>query len=311
VTAADLTKQFTVQTSAPNAASPAFGVNVMSKSLKDPSVSIIIPTSNSGETIEECLRSIRGQSYQSYEVIIVDNFSNDNTLKIATEFGAKITQEKCNPAQARNIGTANSTGKYAFFLDSDQVLSPPVIQNCVRKCENGKVGMVRIPEIFVGKSFWSSCLALWKNYYERVEQSYEASEKVIRGEPRFFLREHISRAGLMDGTLLWGENYDLYQRLRKMGVEEALCESSLYHYELGSLRKIVSKNLQYGRSMPIFMKQTKKQIIPILVKQALLTFREVLRSLKPPKMILGCTILLLFRTYSAVIGLSMGWAFRD
>ena len=48
----------------------------MVESLEKPRVSIIIPTNNSGETVEECLRSIRGQNYPSYEVIIVDNFSN-------------------------------------------------------------------------------------------------------------------------------------------------------------------------------------------------------------------------------------------
>jgi cellulose synthase/poly-beta-1,6-N-acetylglucosamine synthase-like glycosyltransferase len=47
----------------------------MGESLEKPRVSII-PTNNSGETVEECLRSIQGQTYPSYEVIIVDNFSN-------------------------------------------------------------------------------------------------------------------------------------------------------------------------------------------------------------------------------------------
>jgi glycosyltransferase involved in cell wall biosynthesis len=281
----------------------------MEESLEKPKVSIIIPTSNSGETVEECLRSVQGQNYPLYEVIIVDNLSNDDTLKTAREFGAKIIQQKCNPAQDRNIGVANSTGKYAFFLDSDQFLSPSVIEKCVRKCESGKIGMVRVREVFIGRTFWSSCLALWKNHYEKVEQSYEANENLIHGEPRFFTREQISRVGLIDETLLWGENYDLYEKLRKMGVKEALCGSSLYHCEPVSLRKIVTKNLHYGRSMPIFLKQTKKQIIPSLLKQALLTFREVLKSFKPPMMIFGCTILLFLRTYSVVIGLSTGLMF--
>jgi cellulose synthase/poly-beta-1,6-N-acetylglucosamine synthase-like glycosyltransferase len=49
---------------------------LMEESSDKPRVSIIIPTNNSGETIEECLRSIQGQNYPLYEVIIVDNFSN-------------------------------------------------------------------------------------------------------------------------------------------------------------------------------------------------------------------------------------------
>lgn len=54
---------------------------LMEENLEKPRVSIIIPTNNSRETIEECLKSIQRQNYPSYDVIIVDNFSNDNTLK--------------------------------------------------------------------------------------------------------------------------------------------------------------------------------------------------------------------------------------
>jgi len=90
----------------------------MEESLEKAKVSIIIPTNNSGETIEECLRSIQCENYPLYEVIIVDNFSNDDALKTVKEFGTKTIQQKCNLAQARNIGVDNSTGKRALFLDS-------------------------------------------------------------------------------------------------------------------------------------------------------------------------------------------------
>jgi glycosyltransferase involved in cell wall biosynthesis len=281
----------------------------MEEGLEKPKVSIIIPTYNSGETLNECLKSIHCQNYPFYEIIIIDNFSNDGTLKTAKEFGAKTIQEKCNPAQARNIGIANSTGKYVLFLDSDQALSPSVIEECVRKCESEKVEMVRTPEVFIGKSFWSTCSAVWKNHYEKVEQSYETDENIIHGEPRFFIKEQIGRIGMIDAILVWGENYDLYEKLRKTGVKEALCESSVYHYEPISLGKIVIKNLRYGKSMPIFVKQTKKQIIPLLPRQALLTFREVLKSSKSLMIIAGCTFLLFFKTYSMMIGLLTGLAF--
>lgn len=49
---------------------------LMEESLEKPRVSIIIPTNNSGETVEECLWSIQGQNYPSHEFIIIDNFSS-------------------------------------------------------------------------------------------------------------------------------------------------------------------------------------------------------------------------------------------
>jgi len=280
----------------------------MRNTLENLNVSIIIPTYNSGTTLAECLKSVHGQSYPFYEVIVVDNFSNDDTLKTAKEFAAKIMQQKCNPALARNVGVANSTGKYILFLDSDQILSPSVVEECIKKCKNRKVGMVRIPEVFIGKGFWSRCSAVWKNYYAKVEQLYGAGENIIHGEPRFFIKEQIARVGMLDATLLWGEDYDLYEKLKKVGVKEESCKSKLYHYELASIRKIMIKNLRYGKSTPIFIQQTKKQIFPLLLRHALLTFREVFRNFKKsPAIIMGCGVLLYLKTYSMTIGLLIGY----
>lgn len=275
----------------------------MDTNLEKPKVSIIIPTYNSGETLADCLKSVHVQTYPFYEVIVIDNFSDDSTLKTAKGFGAKIIQQKCNPALARNIGVANSAGKYVFFLDSDQVLSPSVIEECVKECENRNAGMVRVPEVFIGKSFWSRCSAVWKNYYETVEQLYGAGGNIIHGEPRFFIKEQITRVGMLNAVLFWGEDHDLYEKLKKADVKEASCKSKLYHYELTSIRKIMIKNLHYGKSIPLFIQQTKKQVFPLLLRHALLTFREVFRNFKKsPAIIVGCATLLCLKAYSMVIG---------
>jgi len=284
----------------------------MEESLEKPKVSIIIPTYNSGETLAECLKSVQGQKYPLFEVIIVDNFSNDATLEIAKEFRSEIMQQRCNPALARNIGITNSTGKYILFLDSDQVLSPSVIEECVRKCESEKVGMVKIPEVFIGKSFWNSCSATWKNCYSEIQNLYDARENIITGEPRFFVKEQIIRVGMLDASLLWGEDYDLYNRLKKMKSREAWCKSRIYHYEPTSIKKILAKNLRYGKSMPIFLQQTRKQIFPLLLRNALLTFKEVFRNFKKsPVLIAGCAVLLCLKAYSIMIGLLIDLAYSS
>jgi glycosyltransferase involved in cell wall biosynthesis len=276
----------------------------MEESLEKQKVSIIIPTSSSGETIEECLRSVQGQNYPSTEVIIVDNFSKDGTLEAAKEFGAKTIQQKCSPAKARNIGVDNSTGRYVFFLDSDQVLSPTVIAECVERCEDEKVGMVIIPEVFIGKGFWSSCSAAWKNCYEEVARLYGDRRNIIRNIPRFFIKKEITRLGMLDTSLHWGEDYDLYRKLRRANVRETESKSKIYHNELTSIRKTMIKNLRYGKSMPIFVQQTRQQIFPSMFEDAFLTFRKVFKNFKnAPFVIIGCGVLLCIKSYSTMIGL--------
>ena len=279
----------------------------MEESLEKPRVSIIIPTNNSGETIEECLRSIQRQDYPQYEIIVVDNFSNDSTLERAKHLGAKAIRQKCNPAQARNIGIDNSAGKYVLFLDSDQVLSPTIVKECVEICKNEKIGMVVIPEVFIGKGFWSSCSAAWKNCFEDVARLYADRRDIIHNEPRFFVKEKITDVGMLDNSLLWGEDYDLYRKLKKSNVREAECKSKIYHYEDMSIKDALIKNLRYGKSMPVFVKQTKQQIFPAMPEHALLTFQKLLKnSRNSPSIVIGCAVLLCVKSYSTVIGLLAG-----
>lgn len=268
-------------------------------------VSIIIPTYDSAETLEECLKSIRSQSYPFYEIIIVDSFSNDDTLRIAKNFGAKIIQQKSNPAYARNIGILNSSGKYLLFIDSDQILSPSVVEECVKKCESGEAEMVIIPEIFIGKSFWGLCSAVWKNCYEFYICGKNGKQK-IRGEPRFFIRREVVRAGLFNSDLLWGEDLALHTKLRELNVKIALCKSKLYHYEPLSLKEIMTKNLRYGKSMTLFIQQTRKQILIPMIKNALLTLREASINLKSPTIIGGCIFLLCLKAYALTVGFFLG-----
>lgn len=272
--------------------------------MEKPKVSIIIPTYNAGATIARCLKSIHNQSYSSVEVIVVDNFSNDTTTSIAKASGANVMQQESTPGLARNVGIANSTGKYVFFVDSDQVLSRCVVEECVTKCEGENAGMVRVPEFFVGEGFWSSCSAEWKNYYGKVEQRYGAQGNILSGEPRFFVKEQVVHAEMFDAALLWGEDYDLYQRLKEMDVKEVSCQSMLYHYEPASVKGIMTKNLRYGESMPTFIHHSKKQVFSRVIRHSLLTWGWIFAELcDRPGITLGCTFLLGMKAFAMMVGL--------
>ena len=91
--------------------------------LKKPKISVIIPTHNSQEVIERCIYSITSQSYprDNYEVIVVDDGSNDETIKIAKKAGTDqvILTEPCFQGKARNIGANNAKSEILAFIDSD------------------------------------------------------------------------------------------------------------------------------------------------------------------------------------------------
>lgn len=90
---------------------------------KNSLISIIIPTLNSDNVLETCLKSIEIQKYKNYEILICDGGSTDNTIKIAKKYKCKIYNNKLKTAEAgKAVGLKNATGKYIAFIDSDNIL---------------------------------------------------------------------------------------------------------------------------------------------------------------------------------------------
>ena len=117
--------------------------------------SIIIPTYNRANLLSIALKSALNQSYEgSYEIIVVDDGSTDNTQEILKNWQKKelklkiIFHEKNKgPAAARNTGIKNSKGEYLLFLDSDDELLPntlKVFDEAIKKFPEGEVFIGRI-----------------------------------------------------------------------------------------------------------------------------------------------------------------------
>ncbi len=274
----------------------------MKKNIQELQVSVIIPTFNSEKTIRQCLQSIQKQTFKQIEVIVVDALSSDNTVKIAESFHVKVIQVKCLQSQARNIGVETSTGNFILFLDSDQVLSINVIDECLKKCVNERAGMIRVPEVFLGDSFWSECSAIWRNNYDKVEALYGDRIGLVHSKPRFFTQQNLLDAGLFDPTLLWGEDYDLYERLKALGIKEAVCNAVLYHFEVVSLKQFLFKNLRYGDSLSTFTRQSGGQGFSVMINHAVLTFAQILKKPQKLSWIAGCTVLFFIKSTAMVLG---------
>jgi glycosyltransferase involved in cell wall biosynthesis len=97
-----------------------------------PLVSIVIPAYNSGEWIAETLESAVGQTWANKEIIVVDDGSTDDTLRIAKGFSARnvqvVTQPNQGAAAARNTALALCQGDYIQYLDADDILEPDKIE---------------------------------------------------------------------------------------------------------------------------------------------------------------------------------------
>ena len=88
-------------------------------------ISVIVPAYNAAGTIKHCLNSLLDQDFADYEIIVIDDGSNDSTGDICKKYMQEqqniryIRQENAGPSAARNNGTQNAKGEYITFVDSD------------------------------------------------------------------------------------------------------------------------------------------------------------------------------------------------
>ncbi len=112
-------------------------------------VSIITPTFNSGKFISATIQSVQNQTYQNWEMLIVDDGSSDNTIEIVNEIAKQDKRiqffpqkQNVGPAKARNIGIANAKGKFMTFLDADDIWFPKFIENSIQTIKKTNIHFV-------------------------------------------------------------------------------------------------------------------------------------------------------------------------
>lgn len=98
-----------------------------------PLVSVVVPCYNAGRTLRLCLESVAAQTYAPIELIVVDDGSTDDSVRIAEAAGATVVRTAVNSGQsvARNLGAERARGGIIFFLDSDVALDPAAVSTAV------------------------------------------------------------------------------------------------------------------------------------------------------------------------------------
>ncbi len=111
---------------------PGFGFE--GNMIKVPLVSVIIPTYNSAHYIVEALESVFEQTFQDFEIIVIDDGSIDGTGEVLKKYGERIRflfQDNGGPASARNRGIRIARGEYIAFLDADDIWLPTKLEKQV------------------------------------------------------------------------------------------------------------------------------------------------------------------------------------
>lgn len=105
-------------------------------------VSIIIPVYNTAQFLADCIESVRTQTYPNLEILLIDDGSTDNSSAICDAFAKEdsrivvIHKQNTGVSDTRNCGITRATGKYIAFVDSDDIISPGMIEHLLECLED-------------------------------------------------------------------------------------------------------------------------------------------------------------------------------
>jgi glycosyltransferase involved in cell wall biosynthesis len=190
---------------------------------QNPKVSVIIPTYNRAHLVSRAIHSVLNQTYQRFEIIVVDDGSTDKSEEAIRSFkDSRIRHishiENKGGAAARNTGIKAAKGHYIAFLDSDDEWFPSKIEKqleVLRKADRkfGAVGTGRIIHYGnTGRTEAKIPTGRFGNIYEKLLKG----KSFPGGTPTIMIkRECFERIGLFDESLESSQEYDLYIRMAK------------------------------------------------------------------------------------------------
>lgn len=217
-------------------------------------VSVIMPCYNDGDYIEQAIASVREQTYENIELIIIDDGSDDahtrEILEQLRESGTTVIHtDHLRPAGARNAGIAIASGKYILPLDSDDTISPTYIAQAVAVMEeNEKIGVVYCHADLFGKESGP-----WHLKEYSLENMLVDNVIFVTA---LFRREDWIKAGGFRTTMEHGlEDYDFWLSILELGREIYQLPETLFHYRI----KSVSRTTQFMEKASV-MQETYRQI---------------------------------------------------
>ena len=200
---------------------------------RSPRVSVIVPAHNYARFLSEALDSVRAQTFDDWECIVVDDGSTDDTATVARAYEADarfryVHQDNRGPSAARNTGLQHARGELIQFLDADDRLMPRKLELHVRHLDDHPEHDIVYGEVAFFRSERPSVLMaslhgrLSHSIMGRVHGNAEAREKlehynIMSTLAALFRHRVFTVAGRFDEAVGGSEDWDLWIRCAAAG----------------------------------------------------------------------------------------------
>lgn len=225
-----------------------------------PPVSIVIPTRNEENVIEETLRSVFNLKYPKFEVIVVDGHSTDKTVEIVSKFPVRIYYDNGTFGSAENIGVHHSKYDFIARIDADNRPTPRWLRIVMRKLMSDEklVGVCGRVLPFNRSSLLASCEGFeFLAWFEKVGAKVPNWFGPFGGS--VWRKKSIIEAGYFDKSFNAADDVDIGYRIRQLGYKFGITHKALiYHIYEDNIKDFFKHHVWYGRGrMKIWRKHPK------------------------------------------------------
>ena len=216
-------------------------------------ISVIIPNRNGADTIGTCLAAAHASRCANFEIIVVDDCSEDHSIEVIEHYPCKLVRllQHGGAAQARNAGASRGRGRILFFTDADCLLQPDTLALAARALElegsNAIVGGTYTPAPH-DRRFFSRFQSIFINYFETRHApaaDYIATHALAMDAVVFRCNR-----GFAEDVRPILEDVEFSHRLRRAGcrlvMNPAIRVQHIFNYSLTrSLRNAFTKSLYW------------------------------------------------------------------
>ncbi len=200
-------------------------------------ISVIIPTYNRSALLKRAIKSVLNQTFQDFELIVVDDGSTDDTKKIVDSFSnQKITyiyqQNSGGASRPKNTGIKTAKGDYIAILDSDDEWLPDKLKKQIQyfaESKNPKLGVVGCDIVIIeGSKKTNYKIPKYKNIFKRIL----ITDDMGTGSAMMYKKEVFDKVGLFDENLKSGQDREMRLRLSQV-YDFGFVNELLVNYYIG------------------------------------------------------------------------------
>ncbi len=211
-----------------------------------PKITVITPSYNQGDFIEETICSVLDQNYPNLEYFVIDGGSKDNTVAIIKKYAEClsywVSEKDSGQSEAINKGFKRATGEIVTWLNSDDVLMPGCLQEVanVFQTSNDNVGLV-----YGGVELFEGQKVLDRNITRATPSKEAFAAGMVFSQPSsFFKRSYLEQVGYLEPSFHLGLDYDLFARLNLV-CDFAQTNKTLARYRLHDSSKSVLEHSSF------------------------------------------------------------------